>query len=181
MTNTEKFKSDDLVQRNGIYYKKFSNTPFSGIIMGNWGGFGFRIINGEFKDGMQHGIWELYDENGQLREYQEFKLGKLCGMQFHYFESGAISWKGNNVDGKMDGIWEWYGEDGVLRQATEYKDGVRDGSSISYYIDGTLWDKGIYKDGKKDGLWEHYDEKGKLSLKRKWKNGKILEVVDLKA
>ena len=49
---------DDLVERNGIYYKKFSTVPFTGKVTGQ--------NQGAFKNGKKHGPWVQYWSNGQL-------------------------------------------------------------------------------------------------------------------
>ena len=41
---------DDLVERDWIYYKKFTDTPFTGKVTGTW--------QGSIRDGKQEGPWE---------------------------------------------------------------------------------------------------------------------------
>ena len=48
---------DYLVERNNLYYKKFTNVPFTGEISGE--------KNGSFKKGKKDGEWLSYHENGQ--------------------------------------------------------------------------------------------------------------------
>ena len=50
---------DELVIRKEIFYKKFTNTPFSGEISG--------IENGKFIQGIKDGPWTTYYKNGQLK------------------------------------------------------------------------------------------------------------------
>ena len=45
---------DDLLERNGITYKKFSNDPFNGSVEGR--------IKGTFKNGLLDGYFEEYFE-----------------------------------------------------------------------------------------------------------------------
>ena len=49
---------DDLVKRDGIYYKKFSDVPFTGRLEG--------IVQGEIKNGKEEGVGSVYYKNGQL-------------------------------------------------------------------------------------------------------------------
>ena len=49
---------DDLVRRDGLYYKKFTNVPFSGLIRGR-----YQI---RFRKGKLHGPFTVYHSNGQL-------------------------------------------------------------------------------------------------------------------
>ena len=48
---------DDLVEREGLFYKKFSDVPFTGKVMGR--------RQGILKDGKKVGPWVIYYENGQ--------------------------------------------------------------------------------------------------------------------
>ena len=49
---------DDLVIREGLYYKKFTDVPFTGKIEG--------VTKGSFKTGKRNGQWVGYDQTGQL-------------------------------------------------------------------------------------------------------------------
>ena len=50
----------DLVERDGLYYKKFTETPFTGEITGG--------VQGNYKNGKKEGEWVHYHDNGQLEE-----------------------------------------------------------------------------------------------------------------
>jgi hypothetical protein len=43
---------DDLVWRDGIHYKKFSDVPFTGKVTGK--------TQGRFRNGIKHGPWVNY-------------------------------------------------------------------------------------------------------------------------
>ena len=62
---------DDLVERNGIYYKKFSTVPFTGKVTGQ--------NQGAFKNGKKHGPWVQYWSNGQLNVKGTYKNGEQVG------------------------------------------------------------------------------------------------------
>ena len=49
---------DDLVERDGLIYEKFSNEPFTGNSIG--------LKQGKVKEGKKDGEWFYYLENGQL-------------------------------------------------------------------------------------------------------------------
>ena len=48
----------DLVKRNDLYYKKFTNVPFTGEISEE-------KYKGHFKDGLKNGSWQHYTESEQ--------------------------------------------------------------------------------------------------------------------
>ena len=64
---SDEFSMGDLVLRNDLYYKKFTNVPFTGEVVG-------REI-GKFKNGKREGYWEWYWENGQLGDKGNYKDG----------------------------------------------------------------------------------------------------------
>ena len=49
---------DDLVIRDGLSYREFTNVPFSGDISGK--------ETGKIKNGKKIGVWIKYHKNGQL-------------------------------------------------------------------------------------------------------------------
>ena len=56
---------DDLVIRDRLYYKKFSDVPFTGKLTGQF--------QGSFKNGKREGSWLRYWENGQLWRKGDYK------------------------------------------------------------------------------------------------------------
>ena len=112
---SESLTMDDLVERNELYYKKFTDNPFTGEISG--------IENGSFKNGKMNGEWLRYYENGQLNEKVNFKDGKRDGLSETYFENGQLKDKGNYKDGKEEGLWEYFNKDGSLEKTETFKDG----------------------------------------------------------
>jgi hypothetical protein len=58
----------DLVERDGIHYKKFSDVPFMGKTTGD--------EQGSFKNDKKHGPWVSYHDNGQLQSKGDYKDGK---------------------------------------------------------------------------------------------------------
>jgi hypothetical protein len=73
---------DDLVEREGLYYKKFSDVPFSGKITG--------IIQSSFKNGKKEGAWISCHGNGQLFFKGVHKDGKIEGANLNYHENGQV-------------------------------------------------------------------------------------------
>ena len=85
---------DDLVERNDLYYEKFTNVPFTGKVTGR--------EQGSFKNGERHGAWISYHENGQLWYEGDYKNGKKEGDWVDYNKDGTV-WKeytGTFKDGK---------------------------------------------------------------------------------
>ena len=72
---------DDLVIRAGLYYEKFTATPFTGKVDEG-------LKRGSFKDGKEEGSWEKYWANGQLMDKTNYKNGKLEGYWETYDKDG---------------------------------------------------------------------------------------------
>ena len=66
----EGVKYEDLVERDGLYYKKFTEVPFTGMVTGD--------RQGSIKDGKWDGPYVSYYDNGQL----DWK-GTIRGMVCH--------------------------------------------------------------------------------------------------
>ena len=64
----ETVKDEDLVLRDGLYYKKFTDVPFTGKITGEF--------QGKLKNGKKEGPWVVYHDNGQLMSKGTYKDGK---------------------------------------------------------------------------------------------------------
>ena len=104
---------DDLVYRDGLYYKKFNPVkrwilllirqpghnvvPFTGTVTG--------ITQGAFRNGKKDGSWVRYYSVGQLET------------------------KGNYKDGKKDGPWVFHNEDGTVDE--EYTGTFKNGVKVS--------------------------------------------------
>ena len=76
---------DDLVERNGIHYKKFSQVPFSGVTTGN--------EQGTIKNGIREGAWITYHPNGQLKSKGNYKNDNRDGAWVSYLRDGTVDKK----------------------------------------------------------------------------------------
>jgi hypothetical protein len=114
---------DDLVKRDGLYYKKFAEVPFTGKTTGK--------IQGSFKNGKKHGPWVSYHDNGQLRNKGTFKNGKKNGKKngpwVKYHENGQLRYKGTFKNAKKDGPWVGFHQNGNVNEKLTgtFKNGVR--------------------------------------------------------
>ena len=149
----ERIKLHDLVQRNGLYYRKFTDVPFTGPAtdeneFGLWS-------DGSLENGLKEGPWtryydegqlwekfiyqggliqyhESWHENGQLMETCEYKNDKLHGHHIQYFDNGQIKFKGMCEEGRCVGEWVYYYYNGQILKKTDYETGI----TITYDEDG---------------------------------------------
>ena len=90
---------DDLVQRpiwTGLYYKKFSDVPFTGKTTGD--------EQGSFKNGKRVGTWVSYWDNGQLFSKGTYKDGERGGPWVRFWDNGQLHSKGTYKDGERGGV-----------------------------------------------------------------------------
>ena len=113
---------DDLVERGGLYYEKFTDVPFTGEVTGDIPGDGWA-----FKDGKKEGLWVRYHDNGQLLRKETYEDGKEEGPWVWYYDNGQLKDEGTFKDGKEDGPWDAYHEDGTVNEQRTgtYKNGVK--------------------------------------------------------
>ena len=109
----------DLVEREGIFYEKVNDVPFTGKITG-----GQQV---SFKNGLADGAWVTYYENGQLFFKGSYKNGKKEGAWVRYYDNGQLFYKGNFKNGKKEGAWVRNHSDGTLSKTLTgtFKDGVK--------------------------------------------------------
>jgi antitoxin component YwqK of YwqJK toxin-antitoxin module len=96
----------DLVKREGIYYKRFSQVPFTGEVTG--------FDQGLFKNGKKDGSWARYFLDGQLWEKGNWKNGEAVGVWVEYYTGGWLRSKGKRKNGKKEGAWVTYNPDGTV-------------------------------------------------------------------
>lgn len=109
----------DLVQRDGLYYKKFSDVPFSGKVNDSHKGL--------IRNGKKEGAWIRYFVGGQLHYRGNYKNGKMEGEWITYHRKGQLNSKGNYKNGKMEGAWVVYSGNGIPYKSKTgiFKNGVK--------------------------------------------------------
>jgi hypothetical protein len=113
----------EVVKRNGIAYKKFTNDPFSGEVSGQ--------ISGTFLNGLLEGVCEHCHSNGQPFKKGNYQNGLEEGKWIIYHKNGQLHSEGHYVNGKKEGQWVEYQSNGVLLSQALYTDGLSpEGSKI---------------------------------------------------
>ena len=125
---------ESLVQRNGVYYKVNSETPYSGKSLSfHDNEKKKREVN--YKDGKLDGLETNWYENGQKRNEKTFMGGKRMS-ETNWSENGHKLSQWSSMIGSVDVLeTKWY-ENGNKN----YEKTFKDGSLISkkeWYEDGT--------------------------------------------
>lgn len=130
--------------------------------------------------GKKDGVYEGFNEKGQLTTKGSYKDGKGDGPWEYYFNNGQIGKKAYYEDGKEVGLWEEYDSNGVISDKTNYIDGKNEYIHEEYYKNVLIW-KRTYKNGVLDGLTEQFhgrdsdflpENEGKLLMTGHYKDGK---------
>ena len=162
---------DNLVERGGLYYEKYTNEPFTGKTIGD--------LQGKIKDGKLEGEWLEYYNNGELLAKSNYKDGKKQGEYVVYYKNGGTDITGNFKEGKKEGEWlSYYYKSGQLFNKNNYKDGKKHGEQLLYYSNGQYMKKSYYKEGKKAGKWNWYNRDGDLTITHTYKDDKLIEKIE---
>lgn len=173
---------DELVERSGILYKKFSNEPYTGAVTGRWiAKVKDGVVDGELLtyhengqldsqhtlvNGLHEGEFREFHENGSLEYLIDYKTGEAHGRYQRYDENGELQEIAWFTDGKMDGETRYYDGEYLL-EVVNYKNGILDGPHERYFPQTTqLSRKGQYKDGLFFGVWEVFSESGESVVSR---------------
>ena len=192
-----------LENKDGVYYLRNENKPFSGPVFSiegyPSGSTGF-ILNGKF-----NGDFISTFGDGQLRSLDTYENGSRSGKFEYYYSNGQLSSQGVFVKDKLDGKVESYNyegnptsilsyDNGLIISATNYtyfengnlsyienlkngasleEDGILDGTITSYEEDGNLDFIENYKDGYLEGLVEEYGNNGLIFIREYYKEGRL--------
>jgi len=179
---------DSLEQREGLYFEKGSDAPYSGTVEDPG-----RMI-GQVEEGLRAGPWKGWHRNGQRNWVFEHEDGKLVKRTI-WHDNGAKRMEGRFVEGKPDGVhprWDEAGQkvseetyragklhgqrrlwdpDGNLLRETHYEDGQRHGSSTWYFANGQKRWETHYVHDQRTGTWTQWTSKGDLFMQSEWKDG----------
>ncbi|MGB2024757.1 MAG: toxin-antitoxin system YwqK family antitoxin [Litorivicinaceae bacterium] len=136
---------DELVTRDGLYYKISSDIPFSGEIDGQ--------DLGSFENGQRHGAWVFHHENGQVKSEGYYRNGKKHGAWAGYYANGQLFYRGAYSDGKKEGLWVSYYDNAKIFYKGRYNAGKENGRWIGFNPDGSPWlyRTGVFQNGSKIG------------------------------
>ena len=102
---SEGISFDDLVERDGLIYKKFTDVPFTGEVDEG-------LMQGSFKNGKVEGPWVRYYDNGQLAAKGGFKNSRKEGPWVEHWKNGQLGQTGVYKNNKKEGFWEYFHDNG---------------------------------------------------------------------
>ncbi len=133
----------------------------------------YQVIN--YKNGVEHGICELFHDNNVVRVRYNYIDGDIeIGSHLYFDQNGEpLNVKGLYRNGKMHGVHEYYDDEGELQYRKIYKNGKQEGLWIhrSILTPGIL-SKENMQNGLRNGLSEEFNAHGLLVRAEHFKDGK---------
>jgi antitoxin component YwqK of YwqJK toxin-antitoxin module len=183
--------NSQLEERDGLWYVKGGETPYSGPVAGDDG------PTGEMKDGRRTGTWiwtyedgekqfeMVYDNgtrikgtgwhaNGKIESEMAFKDGIPNGPRRSWDDEGHLRHEEFFVDGKRNGRETVRDQNGAVLYTADYKDGEPDGEVVWWYADGTPRWTTHYEAGARSGRWSQMAPDGELMMESTWDAGKLV-------
>ena len=131
------------------------------------------ISEGDFLDGVNHGVWIEYDDKGAPLSIKSYFMGSLQGVTLE-FENGAMISRSSYKNNQLNGLTMTFNNRGKLSEVN-YVNGVIHGINKKFYQGGTLMEEANYVNGVIDGLAKWYGEDGTLSFQYLYQNGKLVD------
>lgn len=119
-------------------------------------------MEGQLKNGQYDGEWKTYNDKGQLFTVGTFENGKESGTWKTYYDNGKLKKIANFSDGKREGKFKLYHDNGKLKLIGMFENRKQIGEWKNYHENGQLKEFGEFADGKQTGEWKIYDKTGKL-------------------
>lgn len=191
-TATAQVTSDELEQRDGLYYRTGQPAPFTGLVE-NPGESRGNVENGErvgewtwwYPDG-QRALLISYDdgtplnqtrwhENGQVSSRTTYDdEGRITGLMQHWDVNGTLRDAHEWEAGMEHGEARQYDHNGNLLRTAYYVDDKKHGTETWWYTDGTKRWEIHFDEGARTGTWTQYDPDGQVQMQSVWADGKLI-------
>lgn len=169
------------------YYKSYRGIAPDGLTQ----------VKGDYIVDQVHGVWEYFDNDGQLQSTDPYLLGSNEGVETAYYEDGTVESTCEYYQGSRHGKCEYYDPSGDLQIIKHYKYDfgvtgyqylLKDGTLSdviaidpqktvevkAYYETGELSVSQVYNKHNLDGKSEFFFKNGKPALSSIFGNGKRL-------
>ena len=107
------YNIDHIMERDGIYYKKFSDKKVNGSVYQMIGDM--KVDLGKMKDGKKNGPWTTWYEDGIKESEKTYITGLIRSLVLRWDEKGELRCQGNfiadsvrNTSMKNGLITEWF-------------------------------------------------------------------------
>lgn len=131
------------------------------------------VGEGDFLNGLYHGTWTSYSNDGWPQSITTYFEGKKQGVQLLFDNIGYVQTKASFFDDELNGEYLVYNRRKIVERRT-YSNGVLHGLQERFYVDGTKMEESTYVNGKIDGIARWYDEAGNLSIEYEYNMGELV-------
>jgi len=171
---------DDLLLRKGVFYEPFSNTPYSGSVVGRYKSGNIKE-EGECINGVKSGNWTVFEDNSnnyrKIIVKEVYKEGKKQGERITYFRNCGYSKRlcakettSFYVNDQLHGPWISFNPNGTVSESGDYYLGTKNNLWEVFNSSGYLIEKRSYQLGSKHGTWYFYDSSGQLTESKIFNN-----------
>lgn len=148
-----------------------------------WNANEILIEEGNWQNGLKHGLFKFYDGWGQLDRVEKYTQGELIidseettpvDIRKSFHDNGVVATVSTYSNDQRVGATRIYDSNGILIAGEVYdrdvkvadgittEAGLRIGDWRHYYESGAVKSEGGYENGKKEGLWRFYAPTGEL-------------------
>lgn len=127
---------------------------------------------GMMKKNKKHGRWLEYSKEANVISVMVYKKGTRNGIYQIYNEAGELKVAGTHRNGVMHGVNLTYYKNGTVKMNMTYKKGEIHGDFHLSYGSAHIQLRGKFRNGKRVGKWKWYSKEGKLIKIVEYKNGK---------
>lgn len=78
----------------------------------------------QYKNGLDHGKWKFFFQDGGIETIGKFKNGKRVGKWKYYYNNGQLKQISNYKNGLKHGTWKVFSEKGELLSENKWVKGV---------------------------------------------------------
>tara|TARA_S200000501_G_C20686168_1_gene683037 strand:- start:460 stop:921 length:462 start_codon:yes stop_codon:yes gene_type:complete len=108
--SSESLNCDEVIERENILYKKFTDIPYTGLVKSKCE----KICSGRYLRGKPEGNCQTFWEKGGLHKDYNFINGLRNGTQKMYYSNGNLRYKYRMENEKIHGDFENWDEKGSL-------------------------------------------------------------------
>ena len=145
------------------------------------------VVQDEMGNFYNHGVWRLYNQDGQVLAEGQFNQGLMEGQWQRWHPAGSeglFSTEPFNqfqgpfhsfatfAHGKLDGVWIMYDKERQKILEIPYRQGKRHGSAIWWYPSSNKMRQASFRNGQLDGQLKEWDQQNKLVRNDEFISGK---------
>lgn len=114
---------EGLEERDGFYYEGAAAEPYTGT-RATFYLDGQPAAELHFADGLEHGTYTIWNENGDRQRLTHYENGQLNGQDVVWFDNGRKRSESYYKAGRLHGVWTTWTRRGSVKSQACYFDGA---------------------------------------------------------